>query len=66
MSTSNTLDCNLLTSYESFDEYIESILNVTGDNLHRVEGCKTEVCGALWGVGNADISGKGVSIRKIN
>lgn len=61
MEASSTLNCYLFDEYASFTQYVEKIMDVTGGNLSLIEECKAEVCGRLWGTGNADISGIGVS-----
>jgi len=57
----STLDCTAIAIRRDFDEYIEAILNVTGGNLTRLSDCRPQVCIALWGNGNPDVSGIGVS-----
>jgi hypothetical protein len=49
---------------EGFDEYITSLRSETGFELARLEPCRDEVCVAIWGDGNPDISGMGVRPRR--
>lgn len=63
LNNSTALNCYPLLRYTSFEQYVEAIFNVTGGDLDRVDVCKAEVCSAIWGTGNADISGSGVSLN---
>jgi hypothetical protein len=66
VNVTTTLNCTLLASRSSFANYVQILQNETGTgsnhtlNLTLLELCKPEVCNALWGTGNADISGIGV------
>lgn len=44
-----------------FNTYARKLLDVTDGDLSKVSECKREICGALWGVGNGEIPGIGVS-----
>lgn len=55
-----SINCEYLASRTSFPNYIASIRNATADNFTLVGQCKAEICNALWGSGNPDISGIGV------
>lgn len=55
------VNCSPLAHRADFNAYAHKLLNVTGGDLYKVAECKIEVCGALWGSGNGDISGIGVS-----
>ena len=61
MANNTRLNCSDLTSRTNFPDYITAIRNATGNNFALVDQCKAEVCNALWGSGNPDISGIGVS-----
>ncbi|KAI9724105.1 MAG: hypothetical protein M1812_000824 [Candelaria pacifica] len=65
MTDSHHTDCSGLVSRTDFASYISAIRNATGNNFTRVEDCKADVCNALWGSGNADISGIGMIIGYI-
>lgn len=54
------VDCSPLVERRDFDSYIAAVLNVTAGNLHQLIECRAEVCIALWGQGNPDVSGIGV------
>lgn len=56
------MDCKAFSSRTSFPSYIELLRNVTAGDFSRVEECRAEVCGALWGSGNPDVSGIGMAI----
>lgn len=66
VNVTTTLNCTLLSPLSSFANYVQILQNETGTgsnltlNLTLLELCKPEVCNALWGTGNADISGIGV------
>ena len=60
MANTKLVNCSGLASKESFPSYIAEIRNATANNIPLVDQCKKEVCGALWGSGNPDISGSGV------
>jgi len=57
----STLDCSTFLVRHDFDTYITLLLNATDNDLSRLVKCRSEVCTALWGQGNSDISGIGVS-----
>ena len=61
MANNTIVDCLDLVSRTSFPNYIATIRNRTGNNFALVDQCKPEICNALWGSGNPDISGIGVS-----
>jgi hypothetical protein len=54
--------CNALSSRNDFLEYMALLRNITDGDFSRVYTCRAEVCGALWGAGNPDISGIGMAI----
>src|SRR6186713_1589734 len=56
------IDCNLLGTRRQFEDYFATIRNVTSGNVSTIAQCKAEVCAALWGSGNPDISGIGMAI----
>lgn len=60
MANRTSINCEYLASRTSFPNYIASIRNATTDNFTLVGQCKAEICNALWGSGNPDISGIGV------
>ncbi len=61
MANNTVVKCSNLASRSSFPKYITAIRNATGNNFTLVDQCQAEVCNALWGSGNPDISGIGVS-----
>jgi hypothetical protein len=57
--------CIALSTRTDFAAYIDLLRNATGGDFSLVKDCKTNVCGALWGSGNPDISGIGMAIGYI-
>lgn len=55
------VNCTGLDVRTDFAAYITKLENATGHNLSLVAQCEDQVCTAIWGTGNADISGIGVS-----
>ena len=60
MANRTSVNCGSLDFRTSFPSYIASIRNATADDFTLVAQCKAEICNALWGSGNPDISGVGV------
>ena len=60
MMNRTIIDCGSLTSRSNFPNYIAKIRNTTANDFALVDQCKAEICNALWGSGNPDISGVGV------
>ncbi|USP78483.1 hypothetical protein yc1106_05757 [Curvularia clavata] len=58
----NDTDCITLSSRKDFTSYINLLRNLTNGDFSQVSSCRREVCGALWGSGNPDISGIGLAI----
>jgi hypothetical protein len=56
------IDCSALSSRTDFPHYVSLLKNVSAYNLTKLESCKEEMCSALWGIGNPDISGIGVGV----
>lgn len=57
------IDCSGLVTRISILQYLTALRSVTGEDLSNITHCKATVCNALWGSGNPDISGTGVSIQ---
>jgi hypothetical protein len=55
-------NCLALSTRTNFSGYTALLRNVTNGNFSLVTECRREVCGALWGSGNPDISGIGMAI----
>ena len=55
-------NCSILASRSDFAGYVQTLNSTTGFNIQLLEACKGDICNALWGDGNSDISGIGVSI----
>jgi hypothetical protein len=61
MSDQNIIpNCSLLAARRDFAGYVQQLNSTTGFNITLLEACKGDICNALWGDGNADISGIGV------
>ena len=58
----DAIDCSLVAVRNDFSSYAMQLLNITEGSLERLYPCKVEVCTALWGQSNGDISGVGASI----
>lgn len=61
MANSTVANCSALVSRKSFPDYVAAIRKATANDFALVDQCRPEVCNALWGSGNPDISGVGVS-----
>lgn len=59
------INCSTLTSVRGFQDYIQIVRNETSFNQTLLRFCQDEICGALWGVGNPDVSGIGVSAEDL-
>ncbi|PMD42870.1 hypothetical protein L207DRAFT_581516 [Hyaloscypha variabilis F] len=55
-------NCSLLAARSDFAGYVQRINSTTGFNIQLLEACKGDICNALWGDGNADVSGIGMVI----
>lgn len=60
MAQPHAIDCSSLATRTDFNEYARLLLTATNGTLERLYPCRQDVCGALWGEGNSDISGVGV------
>lgn len=56
------VNCTALATRSSFPVYIQALRDQSTNNFTLLSVCKPEVCNALWGTGNADISGIGVRL----
>ncbi|KAK1493852.1 hypothetical protein CTAM01_09313 [Colletotrichum tamarilloi] len=54
--------CASLKDLNDFNLYIDQLKSATSFNITELDRCKEEICGAIWGDANPDISGIGVSI----
>ena len=68
MVTNGSLfDCSPLDSQKGgFKDYITQLREQTGFNSTYLQFCESEICGAVWGIGNSDVSGIGVRRPCIN
>ncbi|KAK2780418.1 hypothetical protein CKAH01_00362 [Colletotrichum kahawae] len=62
MALGTRIDCSSLETLEGFDDYLRKLRAATQYNESLLEECGKEICGAIWGQSNPDISGIGVSI----
>jgi hypothetical protein len=58
----NAQDCIALSARTNFGAYIDLLRNLTKNDFSLVKDCRKDVCEALWGSGNPDISGIGMVI----
>lgn len=57
------VDCSPLATRNDFKAYISLLLTDGAEvNVTLLQQCKAQVCTALWGEGNPDVSGVGVRI----
>jgi hypothetical protein len=54
-------NCTALSYRSDFAGYIVLLRNATDGDFTLVNDCRLEICGALWGIGNPDISGIGMA-----
>ncbi|KAK5734368.1 hypothetical protein LTR17_009032 [Elasticomyces elasticus] len=59
------MDCSSLATRTDFGSYIALLYDATQGDLTRLGECKLEVCTALWGEGNPDISGIGMLVAYV-
>ncbi|KAK5700070.1 hypothetical protein LTR97_006205 [Elasticomyces elasticus] len=59
------MNCSSLATRNDFDAYIALLFNETHGNFTLLQECKLQVCTALWGQGNSDISGIGMLIAYV-
>ncbi|KAG5755321.1 hypothetical protein H9Q70_002080 [Fusarium xylarioides] len=60
--SSPSIDCSQWTELNDFSEYIQDLDSKTQFNKSTLESCKSEICNAIYGTGNPDISGIGVAV----
>jgi hypothetical protein len=53
-------NCNALAQLDDFSDYVDILHDETEFDETRLEVCKNEICIAVYGTGNPDISGIGV------
>lgn len=59
---SSRLNCSSFATRNDFDAYVTLLLQASNNDIPLLSQCKPEICAALWGQGNSDISGIGVSM----
>jgi hypothetical protein len=55
------MNCSSFEARHKFGTYVQALLNASDGDLSQLQPCSSQICTALWGQGNADISGIGVS-----
>ena len=55
-------NCTNLLSLGDFNKYIEHLRTETNFITENLTLCREDICNAIWGTGNPDISGIGVRI----
>ncbi|KAM0420668.1 hypothetical protein ACHAPT_011584 [Fusarium lateritium] len=53
--------CYMLEQLDDFSDYVKTLRSETSFNETRLSACKSEICIAVYGTGNPDISGIGVA-----
>jgi len=61
MAGSAGSSCSNLTEFNNFTDYIKLLRTETNFEQQQLLVCKKQICSALWGVGNPDISGIGAT-----
>ncbi|KAM5345690.1 hypothetical protein ACJ41O_011551 [Fusarium nematophilum] len=56
------VDCSSLEELNDFSTYVQALHTETQFDVNRIRLCKAEVCNAVYGTGNPDISGIGVAV----
>ncbi|CAM1509100.1 Fc.00g028390.m01.CDS01 [Cosmosporella sp. VM-42] len=54
-------DCSALKKLSDFKDYIDALKEETDFEISNLQACKVEICTAVYGTGNPDISGIGVT-----
>lgn len=62
----SALNCSALATRTGFTAYAHNLLSATDGDLHSLDQCRSEVCAALWGEGNNDVSGIGVRSSRLS
>ncbi|KAK7436461.1 hypothetical protein CaCOL14_003809 [Colletotrichum acutatum] len=62
MANNSSPTCAGLDSFRAFDEYVDKLRSETSLNESSLENCRIQICHALWGESNPDISGIGIFI----
>ncbi|RMJ06732.1 hypothetical protein BHE90_010027 [Fusarium euwallaceae] len=57
----NDPNCSMLEQMGNYLEYVDALQSETGFNEDSLSLCKSEICTAVYGTGNPDISGIGVA-----
>ncbi|KAF4471853.1 hypothetical protein FALBO_1219 [Fusarium albosuccineum] len=55
------VDCSKLKELDDFSNYIDTVESQTQFVTSKLQECKAEICNAVYGTGNPDISGIGVA-----
>lgn len=65
MANATFIDCSSLDSRTDFTSYVTTLRATVGNDTSLLNDCKSEICDALWGSGNPDISGIGMILGYI-
>ncbi|KAH6900390.1 hypothetical protein B0T10DRAFT_26718 [Thelonectria olida] len=57
--------CSKWTHLDDFSAYADALYDATSFEEQRMQPCKAEICAAIYGTGNPDISGIGVVVAYI-
>lgn len=58
--TGSSPTCSRLEQLNDFGDYIDTLKSETQFGAAKLRTCKAEICNAIYGNGNPDISGIGV------
>jgi hypothetical protein len=59
-AVNNSPACALLADQGNFADYVSLLERETRFNATALKACRVEICNAIYGIGNPDISGIGV------
>lgn len=55
-------NCSQWVALDDFSSYVDALGKSTGFDEDKMQVCRTEICTAVYGTGNPDISGIGVAV----
>lgn len=58
-------ECSQWKDLNDFSEYVQSLHSKTRFDKAALELCHSEICNAIYGTGNPDISGIGVRLNAV-
>lgn len=58
-------NCSQWAALDDFSSYVDSLGKSTEFDKGKMQVCRTEICTAVYGTGNPDISGIGVGLVQL-